>query len=133
MSLEAWGDEFPDEGVFDRAIEAGWINPEDLSSAAIDVLAERDRQQDVEGWTPEHDDAHDDGEMAKAAACYAWISAQSNTLRDVFDGPPPTWPSEWDSWWWKPTTRRRDLVKAGALILAEIERLDRATAGETQK
>jgi hypothetical protein len=28
--------------------------------------------------------------------------------------------------WWKPTNRRRDLVKAGALILAEIERLDRA-------
>lgn len=27
--------------------------------------------------------------------------------------------------WWKPTNRRRDLVKAAALILAEIERLDR--------
>ena len=29
--------------------------------------------------------------------------------------------------WFKPTTPRRDLVKAGALIIAEIERLDRAT------
>ena len=29
---------------------------------------------------------------------------------------------------WQPTTSRRDLVKAGALVLAEIERLDRAAA-----
>jgi hypothetical protein len=34
------------------------------------------------------------------------------------------WP--WDLKWWKPTTPRRDLVKAAALIVAEIERLDRA-------
>ena len=32
--------------------------------------------------------------------------------------------------WWKPTDCRRDLVKAGALILAEIERLDRAALQE---
>ncbi|HCF3475434.1 TPA: hypothetical protein ACHSVP_002604 [Pseudomonas aeruginosa] len=36
------------------------------------------------------------------------------------------WP--WDEQWWKPSTARRDLVKACALALAEIERLDRATA-----
>ncbi|MGA4817142.1 hypothetical protein ACPA9J_29995 [Pseudomonas aeruginosa] len=33
------------------------------------------------------------------------------------------WP--WDEQWWKPTTVRRDMVKACALALAEIERLDR--------
>jgi hypothetical protein len=27
--------------------------------------------------------------------------------------------------WWKPKDRRRDLVRAAALIIAEIERLDR--------
>ncbi|WP_232272200.1 hypothetical protein [Thiosulfatihalobacter marinus] len=96
------------------------------SPAAKDVLEERARQQTVEGWTEEHDDEHDDGEMAKAAACYAWIAAQSPSLRRIFSSPPPTWPSEWDVNWWKPTTPRRDLVKAAALILAEIERIDRA-------
>ena len=41
---------------------------------------------------------------------------------------PPSAPSTPPMCWrrWKPTDRRRDLVKAGALILAEIERLDRA-------
>lgn len=36
------------------------------------------------------------------------------------------WP--WDEQWWKPSTARRDMVKACALGLAEIERLDRAAA-----
>ncbi|MEB3421767.1 hypothetical protein VK682_24660 [Salipiger manganoxidans] len=41
------------------------------------------------------------------------------------------WP--WDRKWWKPTTPRRDLVKAGALIVAEIERLDRAALRAAQE
>lgn len=40
------------------------------------------------------------------------------------------WP--WDESWWKPTTPRRDLVKAAALILAEIERLDRMAAAKQE-
>lgn len=56
--------------------------------------------------------------MAVAAACY--IMADDDPRADV----PELWP--WPSEWWKPTDVRRDLVKAGALILAEIERLDRA-------
>ncbi len=90
-----------------------------LTDAARDVLAERHRQVEAEGWTPEHDDEHDAGEMALAAACYA---AGDNDCRSE---PPSIWP--WDSAWWKPSDRRRMLVKAGALILAEIERRDRAT------
>jgi len=43
---------------------------------------------------------------------------------------PDVWP--WGGFTWKPTTPRRDLVKAAALILAEIERLDRATNKENQ-
>lgn len=81
-------------------------------AAAEDVIAERRRQINAEGWTPEHDDQHVDGQMAKAAGFYA---APRH---------PAFWPWAWS--WFKPTTRRRDLVKAGALILAEIERLDRA-------
>ncbi|HHG5326055.1 TPA: hypothetical protein ACPWPG_001447 [Pseudomonas aeruginosa] len=38
------------------------------------------------------------------------------------------WP--WDEQWWKPSTARRDMVKACALALAEIERLDRAAPAE---
>lgn len=87
-------------------------------AAASDVLAERTRQISAEGWTPAHDDAHFDGAIARAAASYALSSAGYPHLgMDV-------WP--WSHDWWKPADRRRDLVKAGALILAEIERLDRA-------
>ena len=88
------------------------------TNAAHDVLAERRRQIEAEGWTPEHDDEHGAGEMAAAAACYALNAAGCGC--EVARN----WP--WDGSWWKPSTARRDLVKAAALILAEIERLDRA-------
>lgn len=38
--------------------------------AILDVIAERQRQQSAEGWTPEHDDEHCNGELAMAAVCY---------------------------------------------------------------
>lgn len=88
--------------------------------AILDVMAERQRQQSVEGWTPEHDDEHCNGELAMAAVCY--INDTGAVNRN--GGKPWGWP--WDASWWKPDTRRRNLVKAGALILAEIERIDRA-------
>lgn len=89
------------------------------------IAAERQRQIDEEGWTLEHDDEHEAGELAKVASCYAWISAQSDELRAAFRTPPPTWPNQWDESWWRLKDRRRDLVRAGALIAAEIDRLDR--------
>lgn len=45
-----------------------------LSNAVQSVISERQRQQSVEGWTPEHDDEHTEGEMAEAAACYAMFA-----------------------------------------------------------
>jgi len=97
----------------------------ELSAAAHDVLAERWRQVAGEGWTPEHDDKHDRGEMAYAAACYA-LQTRSGVgmgwLHDIIDR---LWP--WSAEWWKPKTKRANLVRAGALILAEIERIDRAS------
>lgn len=103
------------------------------TQAAKDVLAERQRQVTAEGWTPEHDDEHDNGELAKAAACYAIGRPEIRRLVDV--GTPDVvsfvmqiWP--WSTAWWKPTNPRRNLVKAAALILAEIERLDRADASK---
>lgn len=94
---------------------------ETMTSAARDVLAERQRQINVEGWTPEDDDRYENGDLANAAACYAVHAAEEGAPTDAA---PSAWP--WDAKWWKPSTPRRDLVKAGALILAEIERLDRA-------
>ncbi|WP_038769585.1 hypothetical protein [Burkholderia pseudomallei] len=96
-----------------------------LTNAARDVLIERRRQIEQEGWTPEHDDKCGDLEISCAAGCYAMY-----TLAYPAGDPPPPWP--WATDWWKPTTQRRNLVKAAALILAELERLDRlrARAGE---
>jgi hypothetical protein len=98
------------------------------TAAARDVLAERERQKSVEGWTTEHDDEHDTGDLARAAAAYARHAGSDEDTRQVNSGfaPEDLWPSEWGAAW-KPSTRRCDLVKAGALILAEIERLDRAS------
>jgi hypothetical protein len=90
--------------------------------AVLDVLRERFRQINDEGWSPEHDDAHIGGELAIAAAAYAAEAAAHANDRDP-KNPPDFWP--WEASWWKPSYRRRDLVKAAALIIAEIERLDR--------
>lgn len=90
--------------------------------AILDVISERQRQRAVEGWTSEHDDAYQNSELADAAACYA-INAHNQGFST-----PAHWP--WAPDWWKQSGPRRDLVKAGALILAEIERIDRAAAGK---
>lgn len=88
------------------------------------IAAERRRQIEAEGWSAEHDDCHKNGEMAGAAACYALLRSQvdpatvmgEDLIRQI-------WP--WYPEWWKPRDRRTDLVRAGALIAAEIDRLDR--------
>jgi len=78
-------------------------------SKGVDLIAaERKRQVEVEGWNPRHDlREHCSGELAQAAACYA------------------TGRSEWWPWCdedYKPKDRLSDLVRAGALIAAEIDR-----------
>ncbi|WP_244126204.1 hypothetical protein [Burkholderia gladioli] len=93
-----------------------------LTAAARDVLAERARQVSVEGWTLEHDDAHDDEELTLAAIVYA------ESAIGYHPHCPDSWP--WSVDWFKPTTPRRDRVKAVALLLAAIERIDRAEARE---
>lgn len=101
-------------------------------SVIDEIAAERRRQIEVEGWTPEHDDEHGNRQMAQAAACYAeqyvgryWVFAERSDgeLRYQSDEMPDDWP--WSSGWWKPKTPRRDLIRAAALLVAEIERLDR--------
>lgn len=85
------------------------------------IADERDRQRKAEGWTPEHDDTHNDGEMRLAAVAYAYhissLHADGTSKR-----PPSMWP--WRKEWWKPSPDPvRQLTKAGALIAAEIDRL----------
>ena len=94
--------------------------PEPHTAQAVhDVLAERRRQIDAEGWTPEHDDEHTGFELARAGACYA----EYGNWPAHSEIPPNSWP--WPAAWWKPASYLRNLVKAAALILAEIERLGR--------
>lgn len=89
------------------------------------IAAERKRQVEQEGWTPEHDAKHIKGELAQAAAYYCAGGPQSWVEAMVY-------PARWNLCHAKrqgfdlPTLR--DLVKAGALIAAEIDR--RLAAGE---
>lgn len=100
----------------------------ELTKAATDVLAERERQVSVEGWTANRDDRYVEGELARAAAAYCESAARPKLFAREPGrayAVPQSWPPGWDRIWWKPKTSREDLVRAGALILAEIERLDR--------
>lgn len=108
-----------------------------LSQGAKDVVAERLRQIDVEGFRVNEDDQYTAGEMAWAAVCYlqnaavagkmqglGLVTAEDCVKRAKSLPTPEVWP--WAAEWWKPSGQRQDLVKAAALIVAEIERLDRA-------
>lgn len=100
-----------------------------FSKAALDVTAERRRQIETEGWDNVHDDGHTNFEMTKAAISYAQAAAISDRDRKrefAAKNVPSRWP--WSKNWWKPKDRRADLVRAAALLIAEIERLDRAEA-----
>ena len=93
--------------------------------AAIDVLKERVRHIDEEGFTPDHDDEHDDRHLIDAALCYVQRHCDARMFhRPPHMDAPARWPWELESW--KPKSARRDLVRAASLIIAEIERLDRA-------
>lgn len=111
--------------AFQRSFN-GNTRPDGDASALRDIAAERQRQIDAEGWTPQHDDGHRDGNLAVAAGCYALLGSgkwDKRAIREI-------WPWGWGWLKSKRTDRRRDLVKAGALIVAEIERLDRATLSQ---
>lgn len=93
------------------------------TSGAEAIAAERQRQVEVEGWTPVHDDEHDHCELIRAALVYAdnaWSQVMEQRPR------PSGWP--WPQGQWRPSDEPiRNLVKAGALIAAEIDRLQRAS------
>ena len=96
-----------------------------MTDVIAEIAAERRRQVEAEGWSPEHDDLHCGGELSSAAACYAIEPKFGPATLDFIER---WWP--WERKWWKPKDRRRDLIRAAALIVAEIERLDRAKTDE---
>lgn len=104
-----------------------------MTPATRDVLAERQRQIEKD-WTPEHDDEHVSEEIAAYAALYAMPPAVREWPAEE-TGYGETWGEAIKPYCWAPPKlgdRRAELVKAGALILAEIERLDRATLKGTK-
>lgn len=89
------------------------------------IHKERVRQITVEGYSHAHDDEHCANELCQAAICYIFAAKPSfygaNGGRD-------TWPFRDD---FNPSASPiRNLVKAGALIAAEIDRLGRAKKAE---
>ncbi|HFX3693419.1 TPA: hypothetical protein ACRMUA_001857 [Pseudomonas aeruginosa] len=126
---ENLGEDLDDDDVSEDVAEAREVAEEiaellatapgkEVPQAWIDVQAERRRQITAEGWTPEHDDLYCAAELPRAAAAYI--------LNGANDEAPAIWP--FVAKWWKPRDARSNYVRASALILAEIERLDRAAA-----
>ena len=112
---------------------------EDTRTGIQRIADERARQIAEEGWTPEHDDEHLQGELALVGALYAtpmrlFEQRRNDDLAVIFCDP---WPSTWTKRWDKRLVRRDDppfpnnadifriheLEKAGALVAAEIDRL----------
>lgn len=96
----------------------------EVPQAWLEVQAERKRQVEVEGYHGFRDSHYINYELSKAARAYIEVSWHA-----LSGGLPCKKP---ESWPWmagfKWADGRTMLVKAGALILAEIERLDRAAA-----
>lgn len=88
------------------------------------ISKERQRQIEKEGFDDRHDDQYGAWVLSAAAFCYL-VSADKPTV--FWSSPPNEWP--WDRKWWKPSSDAiRNLEKAGALIAAEIDRLERIRA-----
>lgn len=111
-----------------RQFEEERASEQPLGRAFDDVLAERRRQINELGYTPDHDDDHVCGEISAYAAVYAmppaardWDASNTgygSTFREALT--PINWKVPEDK------DRREELVNATAMLIAEIERIDRA-------
>lgn len=86
--------------------------------SSIELIEAERARQIAEGWSLAHDATHTEGALALAAACYAVPPAKRQ-----LNGPSALWPFELKDWKPTPNNRRRELVKAAALLAAEIDRL----------
>lgn len=84
------------------------------------IEEERVAHQTREGFDSARDDQYTKGELAEAASCYTQVETRYSSRA-------AHWPISWNFSWWKPTpgNRVKELAKAGALIAAEIDRLNR--------
>ena len=82
------------------------------------IREERRRQQEVEGYDAMHDRHHTPQVLCRAAAAYALYDDQSALIGN---SAAKLWP--WSNEFWKPKTQLRNLVRAGALIAAAIDKL----------
>lgn len=106
------------------------LRPETI--ALLEEVARRRIHQDLKHGGPEHDDNHFWGDLAKAGAAYAWHGSLIEAEREIAGGEDShfawlhrqIWPDSWNDGW-SPKTAREDLIDAAALILAEIESMDR--------
>lgn len=95
-----------------------------LPETAMDLMrAERKRQIEVEHWNATGDDCYKDGQLLDAGLAYLHHGTDLAKPAKA-DGTPGDWP--WDQKWWKPRDRVSNLVRAGALFMAEGERHLRA-------
>ncbi len=97
-----------------------------MEKTGLELIAEeRQRQIQVEGWTPEHDAEHNQGELANAAALYAMTDEQREYMNYSWgnDMYLTMWAFELKWLKFTPEDRIRQLQKAGALIAAEMDRL----------
>ncbi len=95
-----------------------------------DLAQERMRQEEAPGFTLEQEDAHDFGEMARAAAGYALAAAAQSIPANMTahalcrERAKKVYPAAvfGDT---EDLAPREAYLKAGALLMAEIERIDR--------
>jgi hypothetical protein len=73
--------------------------PDELTSSAVKIAAERSRQINKEGWDEEHDAQYTEGELIRASICYsrAVLFGSEAPEEAIIAG----WP--WEYEWWKPT------------------------------
>ena len=92
------------------------------------IAEERKRQIEKEGFDAKHDHEHRDNDLAIAGAIYAAPEKARLFVSNGKDGDkqdyyPLLWPFDRKSYKPTPDDRKRELVKAGALIAAEIDRI----------
>jgi hypothetical protein len=90
-----------------------------MKSGAYLILDERKRQIKEEGYDKEHDRQHRWTALVKAATAYCStaLTTKDNPLSIT------RWPSEWERESFKPINPLHDMIRAGALIAAAIDRL----------
>lgn len=112
-------------------------NAQKIADKYVQLMSdERLRQIEVEGWTPEHDDTHNEGSLADAAACYAATTKvyRHERLQEgsgVFNSFPLLWPWEPEYLKYDTKTEEDRLIVAGALIIARLDQIHREKMKQT--